>query len=154
MGVRKTFSRGWNVDNLLIIFRLLTLQCKGMFTKRFTVSAPQRKCSMKTRALFASTVVWNHFQVELYRPTNLPHKCTFCHLLQILLNWRIFTQLSLKWSWTIKKYVCGSLISYYWLNRTHFCNLLSELFSTLRLSEILFLFMDFLISIFESTFYK
>jgi len=145
MGIRRIFSRGWNVDILLIFFRLLTLQCKRMFTKRFTVSTPQRKCPMKARALFAS--VLQFFQVELYRPTNLPQGCTFCHPLQILLNWRIFTQLSLKRTWTINKYVCGSLISLYRLNRTHFWNLLSELFSTLRLSEMLFLFMNFLISI-------
>ena len=36
---------------------------------------------------------WNLFQVQLH--TNLPQRCTFCHLLQILLNWCISTQLSL-----------------------------------------------------------
>jgi len=56
MGVRRNFSRGRNVDILLIFFRLLTLQCARMFTKRYTVSTPQRKCPMKARALFASTL--------------------------------------------------------------------------------------------------
>ena len=89
-----------------------------------------------------------------YRPTNFSQRCTFCRPLHILLNWRIFTQLGLKRTWTINKYACGSLISLHWLNKTHFWNLLSELFSTLRLSEILFLFMNFLMFIFESTFYE
>ena len=62
--------------------------------------------------------------------TKLPQRCTFCHLLQLLLNWRInaviivnSTQMSLKWSWTINNYVCGSLICLCWLNSTHFWNL-------------------------------
>jgi len=38
---------------LLIFFRLLTLQCKRMFTKWFTGST-QRKCPMKACAPFAS----------------------------------------------------------------------------------------------------
>jgi len=49
MGVRRNFSRGGgNVITLLIFFRLLTLQCKRTFTIRFTVSTPQRKCTVKT----------------------------------------------------------------------------------------------------------
>ena len=37
MGVRGNFSqRGGNVEILLILFRLLTTQCKRTFTKRFT----------------------------------------------------------------------------------------------------------------------
>ena len=151
MGVRSNFSRGvCSVNILRIFFRLLTLQCKRMFTKRFTVSTPQENAPWK-HALH-SHLIWNLFQVELY--TNLPQRCTFCHPLQILLNWRIFTQLYPKWTWTINKYDCGSLISLCWLNRTPFWNLLSELFSTLRLSEMLFLFINFQMSIFESTFYK
>jgi len=43
MGVRRNFSRGGNVDILLIVFKLLTMQCKWTFTKRFTLSTPQRK---------------------------------------------------------------------------------------------------------------
>ena len=105
------FPWGCNVNVLLIIFRLLTLQCKRMFTKRFTVSTPQRKHELY------SHLFWNPFQVELFRPTHLPQKCSFCHPLQILLNWCISIQLSLKWTWTINKYVCGSLTSIYWMNR-------------------------------------
>jgi len=44
----KHFSRGeGNVIILLIFLRLLTLQYKYTFTKRFAVSTPQRKCTMK-----------------------------------------------------------------------------------------------------------
>jgi len=41
MGVRRNFSRGGKVDILLVIFKLLTMQCKWTFTKRCTLSAPQ-----------------------------------------------------------------------------------------------------------------
>jgi len=55
MGARRKFSRGrGNVIILLSFFRLLTLQCKWTFTKRFTVSTTQRICPMKARAPFAS----------------------------------------------------------------------------------------------------
>jgi len=46
MGVRKNFSRRGNVDILLVVFRLVTMQCKWTFTKLFTLSKPQRKCLM------------------------------------------------------------------------------------------------------------
>jgi len=38
MGVRRYFSRGSRVDNLLILFSLLTMLCKWTYTKRFTIS--------------------------------------------------------------------------------------------------------------------
>ena len=40
MGVRRSFSRVGNVENLIIIFRLLTVQCECMFTKRSNLSTP------------------------------------------------------------------------------------------------------------------
>jgi len=40
------FSQGGKVDILLIIFRFLTMQCKQTFTKRFSLSTPQRKYPM------------------------------------------------------------------------------------------------------------
>ena len=86
--------------------------------------------------------------------------CTFYHPLQILWNWRINVviivnsiQVSLKWTWIINNYVCGSLISLCWWNKTRFWNLLSELFFTLPLSEML-IFINCIITIFASTFYK
>jgi len=40
-GRQQKFLQGWgNVEILLILFRLLTMQCKWMFTKRFTLSTP------------------------------------------------------------------------------------------------------------------
>jgi len=50
----KFFPGRGNLIILLILFRLLTLQCKWSFTKRFTVSILQRKCTMKVRAPVAS----------------------------------------------------------------------------------------------------
>ena len=104
-------------------------------TKRFAVTTPQRKFPMKARAPFAS--ILKSFSSVSVGYTSLPRKCTFCHLLQPLLNWRInvvinvnSTQMSLKWTGTIHNYVCGSLVCLCLLNRTHFWNLLSELFST------------------------
>jgi len=38
------FTRGGNLGILLILFRLLTMQCKLTFTKRFTFCSPQTKC--------------------------------------------------------------------------------------------------------------
>jgi len=41
------FLGGWDeVDISFIIFRLLTMQCKWTFTKRFILSKSQRKCPM------------------------------------------------------------------------------------------------------------
>jgi len=37
MGVRRNFSMGGNIDILLIVSRLLTMQCKWTFTKHFTL---------------------------------------------------------------------------------------------------------------------
>jgi len=39
MGVSRNFSRGGNVDKILTFFRLLAMQCKRTFTKRFALSA-------------------------------------------------------------------------------------------------------------------
>jgi len=36
IGIRRNFSSGGNVAILLVIFRLLTMQCKKTFPKRFT----------------------------------------------------------------------------------------------------------------------
>jgi len=44
-------GRGANVDILLILFRLLTMQRKWPFTKRFTLSTPQRKCPISRQQL-------------------------------------------------------------------------------------------------------
>jgi len=48
---QKFFQGGGHVHILFILFRFLTMQCKQMFTKRFTLSTPQRKCSMLRQRL-------------------------------------------------------------------------------------------------------
>jgi len=145
-GLPQKFLQGGQRRHFANRFRLLTLQCKWTFTKHFTVSTPQRKFPIRARAPIAS--ILKSFWSGAVGYTNL-------------LNWSIklvtivnSTQMSLKWTWTINNYVCGSLIGLCWLNRTHFWNLLSKLYSTLRLSEMLLLFINCLISIFASTFYK
>jgi len=46
MGVRKNFSMRGNVEILLILFRLLTMQCKRPFTKRLLhFTASHKKCT-------------------------------------------------------------------------------------------------------------
>ena len=45
-GGPQKFMQGGKVNILLIIFRLLTMQCQWTFTKRFTLVASQRKCAM------------------------------------------------------------------------------------------------------------
>ena len=143
MGVRRNFAGECNVDILLILFRLLTLQCKRMFTKRFAVSTPQRKWPTEARAPFEA-ILKSFSSGAVYE---ICHKGVLSSVTDFA-EWRIFTQLSLKWNWTNNEYVCHSLIRLSWLNRTHFWNLLTELFSTLRLSERFFLFINFLMSIF------
>jgi len=58
---------------------------------------------MKARAPLAS--VLESFSSGAVGLTSLPQRCTFCHLLQLLLNWRINvvitvnpTQISVKWT--------------------------------------------------------
>jgi len=43
---QKCFQVGGNVEILLDLFRLLTMQCKSTFTKRFTLSTSDRMCPM------------------------------------------------------------------------------------------------------------
>jgi len=115
MGIRRNFSRGGNVDILLIFFRSLMLQCKWTFTKCFNLSSPQTNCPTKAHAPVA--LFWKKvFQVELH---------TSCHPLQLSRNWYInvviivnSTQLSLKWTWTINNYVCSSLVYTGWTELT------------------------------------
>jgi len=78
-----------------------------------SLSTPHKENAPWKQALH-SHIFWNLFHVELY--TSLSQGCTFCHPLQLLLSWRRnvvtivnSTQLSLKWTWTINIYVCGSL---------------------------------------------
>ena len=140
-GRRKNVFRREQRDILHIFFRFLTLQCIWTFTKCFTVSTPQSKCLTKARAPFASILKYFssgpvyqyatkvYFLSSVTAFAELAHKC------------RYHRELHTKWDWNGLEQsatVCGSLISPCCLNRTHFWNLLSKLFSMLRLSEMLF----------------
>jgi len=209
MGIRRNFSKQ-NVDILLILFRLLTLQC--ILDVQITLYYFYTTKKMSHESIRSIWILLKSYSSEgVYRPvTSLGHQGgrrvfwewpKLFKLCPILLNnvQNIFPggrefflgefaplvtglgvyefatklyflstvtafaelavtvvnsiQLSLNWTWTIKIYVCVSLIWLCWLNITHFSNLLSELCSTLRLSEMLF-FTNCLISSFASTFYK
>jgi len=96
-----------------------------------------------------------------WRCKRVCHKGVLFSTVAILLNWRINVviivnsmQLSMNWNRTINYYACGSLIGMCWLDGTHFSILLSGLFSTLRASEMLLVFINYLISIFAITLYK
>jgi len=45
-GCPQKIFHGGNADTLLILCKSLTMQCKSTFTKRFTLSTPQRRCPM------------------------------------------------------------------------------------------------------------
>jgi len=159
MGFRRKFSRGATSTFCLSFSGCWRCNENGR-SQNSLLFLHYKENSPRKYALH-SHLFWNLFQLKLVGYTTLPQWCTFCHLLQLLLNWRINVviivdskQISLKWTWTINTHVCGSLSCLCWLNRTHFWNLLSELFSTLRLSEMLLLLINCLIPIFASTFCK
>ena len=93
MGVGRYFSRRGEVDILLIFFRLLRMQCKWTFTKRFTVSTSQRKCPMERQQSRKMRFVGSNTSFSLmllftaYRTTGLSlsavvvslHYLTSCH---------------------------------------------------------------------------
>jgi len=60
--------QGGNVDILLILFRLLAMQCKWTFTKRFTLSTTQIKCPMLRQELqkcasLAATIIYTSITI-------------------------------------------------------------------------------------------
>jgi len=61
---QKVFQGGATSTFRLSFFRLRTMQWKLTFTKRLTLSTPQRKFPMKARAPFA--FFWNRIHVESY----------------------------------------------------------------------------------------
>jgi len=61
MGVRRKFSWGGNADISLILFRLLTMQRKWTYTKRLTLSTPQRKCPVLRQQLQTVFFLWENF---------------------------------------------------------------------------------------------
>jgi len=84
MGVRRNFPGCvCNVDILLIVFRLLTLQCKWMLTRCFTVLHHKENAPWKH--VLHSHLFWNYFQVELY--TNLPQRCRLRSVIRYRFCW-------------------------------------------------------------------
>jgi len=63
MDVRRNFPGACNVVILLIIFRLLTLQCQWMLTRRFTVLHHKENAPWKH--VLYSHLFWIFFQMEL-----------------------------------------------------------------------------------------
>jgi len=113
------FLQGVKRRHFAYHFQVADIAMQTDVPKRFTVSTPQRKCPMKARALFAPILKSFSSGAVAYRPTNLPQKCTFCHPLQILLNRRIFTQLSLKWlELSINTFAVLSLVFTGWTELT------------------------------------
>jgi len=61
------FPGGGKVDILLILFRFLTMQCKWTYTKRFTLSAPQRKWPMLWQRLqTVFPLLWKFYTEQMF----------------------------------------------------------------------------------------
>jgi len=93
MGASKTFFNGGvNDEILLILYRLLTMQCKSAFTKRFTLSTPLVCASVLVQPQFSifclKCFVRFGYQkcFSLHKPPNIHF---FEHFLQISHNLRI-----------------------------------------------------------------
>jgi len=117
MGVAVLFKEGDNVDILLVVFRLLRLQCRWTFTKRFTVSTPQKNAPWKHvlhSQIFCFEIFFKLACVRVYHNGVLSIiRYSFCSIgvnVVIIVN---STQTSLKWIWIniISNYLCRSLIS-------------------------------------------
>jgi len=103
-----------------------------------------------------SHLFWNRFQVELY--TSLPRRCTFCHLLQLAElahKCRYHCELHTNGSEMdlnyISNYVCGSHLSVL-VEQNSLLKSFVWIISTIRLSEMLLLSINCLISIFARTY--
>jgi len=85
MDIRRNFSLWGNTIFLLILFMLLTMQCKWTFTKRFPLATPQGICFMlwlvtKTRFFGSNSQAhynnpigpWFSNFHEPWRPSRLP----------------------------------------------------------------------------------
>jgi len=83
-GRPQKFSRGGNVDTLLILFRLLTMQCKRTLTQRFTLSTPLRNCTMLRQQSQKYAIFWQQCFCSFmllstqYKTTWLPAISSHC----------------------------------------------------------------------------
>ena len=116
IGVHRNFSRGTKSTFCLLCSGCW--RCNANRRLQNTVLFPHHteNSPRKARAPFAS--ILKSFSSGAVGYTSLPQRCTFSHLLQRLLNWRKnvviivnSTQMSLKWTWTISNYICGSHFS-------------------------------------------
>jgi len=89
----EVFSEGDNVEILLILYRLLTMQCKWMFTKRFTVSI-QLVCTGRTSILNLLSEMFSTLRLSemLFLFTNCLMSIFFRHFLQIMNNLRVINR--------------------------------------------------------------
>ena len=81
--LQKFSGEGCNVDILLIVFRFMTLQCKWVLTRRFTVL--HHKGNAPWKHVLHSHLFWNLFLVELY--TNLPQRCRLLYVIRYRFCW-------------------------------------------------------------------
>jgi len=85
-GHSQNFFQGGQRQHFAYLFRVDDDAIQMGFTKHFTPSVPHRKFPMKARTPFAPFLKSN--QMEMY--THFAKGCTFCHPLQLLVNWGIF----------------------------------------------------------------
>jgi len=117
---QKFFQVGATSTFRLSFFRWRTIECKWTFTKRFTLSAPQRKFPVKTCAPFAFFEIvfrWSCIRVcEKVVHSVILYSFFWIGVssnIIIIVNCR---QLTLNWTWTIHNCVCGAHISLCGLN--------------------------------------
>ena len=108
-GVRRNFSRGGNMEILLILFRSLTVQCKWTFTKRFTVFTPLVCIGwtsifnlfsemFSTLRLSEMSFPFMVFLSQMFFFHKLPNIHFFEHFLQISHNVRIKSTAKTAWA--------------------------------------------------------
>jgi len=98
MGVRRIFPEGGNVKKLLILFRLLTMQSKWTFTKRFTLPTTLVGAGW-TSILNVLSEMFSTFRLSemIFLFINYPHIYFFEHFLRISHNLRIINDQNKRW---------------------------------------------------------
>jgi len=91
-GVRRNFSRGGATSTFCLSVSGCW-RCNSNGRSQNTLLFLHHEANAPWKHVLHLHIFWNLFQVELHR--NVPQKCAFCYLLQILLNWRII----FNWVW-------------------------------------------------------
>ena len=89
MSVRRNFSRGGNIETLLILFRLLTMQCKWTFTNLYPFYPIGLCWLILNSQSFVSNVFYTSAIRNAFSFHKLPDIHFFEHFLQISRNIRI-----------------------------------------------------------------